>query len=94
MFQLRFTASLIKGQPRSLLRNISFINLKHSDSYQPILIVTIVDVTDFVGVKNKAKINIRLTNDDEILCKKLQDLKKDLNTILNPIVKVTERKVK
>ena len=91
LFQLRFTASLIKGHPRSLLRNISFINLKHSDSYQPILIVTIIDVTDFVGVKNKAKMNIRFTNDDEILCKKLLDLKKELNTTLNPKVKITYR---
>ena len=91
LFQLRFTASLIKGHPRSFLRNISFINLKHSDTYQPILIVTITDVTDFVGMKNKAKINIRFTNDDEILCKKVQDLKNELNTILNPKLKATER---
>ena len=91
LFQLRFTASLIKGYPRTYLRNILFINIKHSDSYQPIMFVNITDITEFAGVKNKAKFNIKFTNDDYILYQKLYELKKELNAVLSPKVKITNR---
>ena len=91
LFQLRFPASLIKGHPRTFLRNISFVNIKHSDSFQPILIVTITDFTEFISVKNKAKMNIRFTNNNDKSYKKLHTFKKDLNTILNPKLQITER---
>ena len=91
LFQLRFTASLIKGHPRTYLRNILYINIKHSDSYQPVLFVNINDITDFSGVKNQAKFNIKFTDDDYMLYQKLYELKKELNTVLSPKVKITYR---
>ena len=91
LFQLRFTASLIKGHPRTYLRNILFVNIEHSDSFQPFLFVNITDMTDFTGLKNKAKFNVKFTNDDYMLYQKLYELKKELNNVLNPKVKITYR---
>ena len=91
LFQLRFTASLIKGHPRTYLRNILFINIKHSNSYQPVLFINITDITDFTGVKKQAKFNVKFNDDDYMLYQKMYELKKELNTDLSPKVKITYR---
>lgn len=92
IFQLRFTASLINDEPRTFLRNISFINFKYLDGFNTLLFTTISDVTDLLGVKKNPKMNIKFTsNGDEVLLKKVMEFKKVLNNKLDLNLHITKR---
>ena len=92
VFQLKFTVSLIENQPRTLLRNISFITRNHLDISHTLLLTSITDITDLVGVQNKASADIRYICDkDPVLNKKLDNLKKELNHILSRQKTITIR---
>ncbi len=92
MFQLKFTVSLIENQPRTLLRNISFIKKKHLDFNHFLLLTSISDITELVGVQNKASAEIRYICDkNKTLNNKLSNLKKELNSILSRQEKLTHR---
>ena len=62
VFQLRFTVSLRKNNPRTFQRNISFIRRKHKDSTHVLMVVSIFDVTKLQGLYNEARIDIRCTD--------------------------------
>ena len=95
MFQLRFTVSLNKEEPRSYLRNISFINAGVENQKHMLLLTTITDITDLIGIEKDASISIRCTHkkcNDVIMAEKVKNfINKINNTVLSSKKLLTKR---
>jgi DNA-binding CsgD family transcriptional regulator len=96
MFQLRYTVTLQKGNTRTFLRKISFVRNKHSKTPEPILLISIFDVTGLVGIKKDPHINIKyisnyINKKEDKLVARLADFKEKVNGMLRDDIKLTRR---
>lgn len=96
LFQLRFTATLQEGNPRTFLREISLVKDKISISSEAILLVAIYDVTEMVGIKKHAFLDIKYISTaknpkKDKLATKIAAFKKKANNLLQGQVKLTKR---
>lgn len=91
IIELRFTASLIDKNPRSLLRSSSFLAV--NDNNKPYLgMLTITDVTEMQGVSENVSFKLRWTKGvDPALDENLKNLESDMNRILAPDIELTKR---
>lgn len=84
---LRFTASLIEGKPQTYLRNVQTIK-NDSSNVPQIVLVTINNVTELLGIKEHAYVNVKVLED---LNAEFKTLKSELNAILRPKISLTKR---
>lgn len=89
-YQLKFTANLIEGNPRTLFRSISFMYDNLTQSYLSVLSVT--DKTDMIGIGRNASCKLKWTRGvDLALDKKMMCLENELKEILEMEIKCTVR---
>jgi len=92
VFQLRFTASLIKGVPRSYIRNSFSIN-NSGESSPYTLVISINDISNLhSNIQAQPFYNIRWQKGVDLkFDKKVNNLQKELNNIVAPEIKFTRR---
>ena len=96
LFQLRFTVALQEGNPRTFLRKIIFVRNYDSIINEPILLVSIFDVTEWVGIKKNAHVEFKYISKAKIkkkdkLIGKLAAFQKKANSMLRDQIKLTKR---
>jgi len=95
MFQLRFTVSLIKGDSRSFLRNISFIKRNSDKPNEMLLLTTITDVTNLIALEKHVTFSIKGIHkecEDQGLHNKVMDLIQFMNgSVLSSKINLTKR---
>lgn len=96
LFQLRYTVTLQEGNARTFLRNLAFVRNMNSLISEPILLVSIFDVTDMVGIKKDPYVDIKYISTHknkkkDKLIAKLDKFKKEVNSSLRDEIKLTKR---
>ncbi len=93
LFQMRYNVTLQKENPRTFIRNITFV--RNSDmTSEPVLLISIFDVTEMVGIKKHPFLDIKYfhtsSNEDNI-SDKVSILKEKMNDMLHDDLKLTKR---